>query len=148
MTLSQWLDNRWLVEHKTSRQEIRELFELVERDLNDATVHGLSNDWKLVILYNAALQCGTIGLASSGYRVSKGGSHHYYTIESMALTFGVSEEEIRTLDAYRKKRNIIDYKRLGRTTDTEIQELMELVKNLHNKLAKWISDNHPELLDK
>ena len=36
MTLKDWLSNGWLKTHKTSPQEIEELFDIVDRDLKDA----------------------------------------------------------------------------------------------------------------
>lgn len=35
MSLKDWLKNGWLVEHKTSKQEIRNLLAIAERDLAD-----------------------------------------------------------------------------------------------------------------
>jgi hypothetical protein len=45
MTLEQWLNNRWLVEHETTRDEIGVLLAVVERDLRNAVVSELSPDW-------------------------------------------------------------------------------------------------------
>jgi len=39
----------WLAEHKTTTEEIRELLGIVERDLVDAGLEALSDDWKLNI---------------------------------------------------------------------------------------------------
>lgn len=60
MTLRQWSDNGWLHPHTTSRQEIANLLNIVERDLHDAKVGGVSNDWQFGIAYNAALKLCTI----------------------------------------------------------------------------------------
>ncbi len=45
--------------HKTLRQQITDLFSIVDRDLEDA-VQGLSVDWQFGIAYNAALKLCTI----------------------------------------------------------------------------------------
>ena len=66
MSLGDWLRNSWLVEHKTSREEIAGLLAIVERDLANAKVAGLSDDWRLSIAYNAALQAATVALAAGG----------------------------------------------------------------------------------
>ncbi len=42
MTLKQWCENRWLIVHKTSPPEIRDLLAIVERDLQNADVAQLS----------------------------------------------------------------------------------------------------------
>ena len=63
MSLTDWLNNGWLIEHKTSKSEISDLISVVERDLNDSKIKGLSPDWRLSIAYNAALQIATAALA-------------------------------------------------------------------------------------
>ena len=49
MTLKQWSENAWLVPHVTSHQEIRNLLEIVHRDLTDAHVPDISDDWRFGI---------------------------------------------------------------------------------------------------
>ena len=44
MSLRDWLKNSWLIEHKTSTEEIATLLALVERDLANAQVAGLVSD--------------------------------------------------------------------------------------------------------
>ena len=56
MSLQDWLKNSWLVEHKTSQQEIVDLLGVADRDLTDCKSDGLSADWQMNIAYNAALQ--------------------------------------------------------------------------------------------
>ena len=53
MSLKRWLDNGWLRSHATSREEVRNLLAIVERDLQDAQ-GGISPDWRFGIAYNAA----------------------------------------------------------------------------------------------
>lgn len=56
MSLSAWAKNGWLLEHKSSGQEITHLLALVDRDLADCQNAALSKDWRFNIAYNAALQ--------------------------------------------------------------------------------------------
>lgn len=146
MTLRQWLNNRWLAEHETSRDEIAGLLAVIERDLENAAVPGLWPDWKLAIAYNAALQCAIAALAVHGYRPARGASHHYYAIQALGFTLGVDEEVVRTLDAFRKKRNIADYERAGLVTDTEAEELVRLASQLRDQFMDWLRDNRADLL--
>lgn len=146
MTLTQWLENKWLVKHQSSPQEVSELLQLVQRDLKDAATAALSADWKLAIAYNAVLQCAKLGLAVAGYRASKGAAQHYYSIESLRHTIGLSEDEVRTIDAFRKKRNISDYERAGAVSDTEAEELLALVTHVREQTITWLEAEHPELL--
>jgi hypothetical protein len=54
MSLKDWLKSGWVVEHKTSPEEIRNLLGVADRDLADCHVEGLSSDWRMNIAYNAA----------------------------------------------------------------------------------------------
>jgi hypothetical protein len=51
MSLQSWLANRWLVEHDSSAEEIADLRSVVDRDLIDAKVAGVSCDWRLAMAY-------------------------------------------------------------------------------------------------
>ena len=106
MSLHDWLRNSWLVEHKTSPEEIAGLLAIVERDLANAKLAGLSDDWRLNIAYNAALQAASAALAAAGFRAARE-QHHYRTIQSLALTIGWPTGKVDRFDRFRKKRNII-----------------------------------------
>ena len=71
MSLQQWANNGWLKAHQTSPKEIQDLLKIVERDLADAVVGDLSDDWRFGIAYNAALKLCTILIYVSGYRPEK-----------------------------------------------------------------------------
>lgn len=146
MSLRDWLRNSWLVEHSTNRQEIEELMAVVERDLSDCQISGLSPDWRLNIAYNAALQTATAALAASGYRASRD-SHHYRVIQSLQFTIGASSSQIAQFDQFRKKRNISGYERMGMISDQEADEMLSLAKTLKEDLVKWLHDNYPTLIE-
>ena len=78
MTLKQWMDNGWLRPHKTSAEEIENLFMIIDRDLKDAK-GGISDDWRFGIAYNAALKLCTILLYAEGFKAEKT-LQHYRTI--------------------------------------------------------------------
>jgi len=126
---------------------VRELLRLVDRDLKDAAATSLSADWRLAIAYNAVLQCAKIGLAAAGYRPGRGVSQHYYSIESMRFTIGLADDEVRSIDAFRKKRNISDYERAGAVSDTEADELRTLAREVRRQTVAWLEKAHPELLE-
>ncbi len=46
MSLRDWLRNRWLVEHQSSREEINGLLALADRDLAASGTPGLNTDWR------------------------------------------------------------------------------------------------------
>jgi hypothetical protein len=125
MSLSNWRDNGWLVDHQASAEETRDLFAVARRDLRDSGVAGLSSDTQLGLAYNAALQVSTAALAAAGYRAARDRKHHW-TIQSLAHTIGADAKLIGRLDAFRKKRNVGDYERAGSTSDQEAAEMREL----------------------
>jgi len=55
MTLQKWLEYGWLRSHKYSQKEITDLFQIIDRDLRDASGN-ISADWRFGIAYNAALK--------------------------------------------------------------------------------------------
>ncbi len=144
MSLANWQKNGWLVEHRTSRTEIRDLMGIVARDLEDCRTEGLSPDWRLNIAYNAALQAATAALCASGYRAARE-AHHYRVIESLALTIGASTNTVRQLDAFRKKRNIGGYDRAGTTSDQEAAEMIGLAEAISKDVTAWLRKHHPEI---
>lgn len=50
MSLEQWFKFGWIKKHKTSKQEIDALFEIIERDLKDSKESNVSNDWRFGLL--------------------------------------------------------------------------------------------------
>jgi hypothetical protein len=145
MSLSAWAKNGWLLEHKSSGQEITHLLALVDRDLADCQNAALSKDWRFNIAYNAALQCAKAALAASGYRSSKG-PHHYRVILSPEHTIGTEKKAIVQLDAFRKKRNASEYNHAGAVTDKELDEMIALAGRMRRSVEKWLLAEHPELI--
>ena len=119
MSLPDWRKNGWLLEHRSTPQEIRDLFGIVDRDLEDCRTDGLSPDWRLNIAYNAALQAATAALCAAGYRAARE-AHHYRVIQSLRLTIGAPVTLVSQLDAFRKKRNIGGYDRAGRKNHSHL----------------------------
>src|SRR5258705_2918836 len=144
MTLSSWRENGWLVEHKTSAEEIRDLFAVADRDLKDSSVPGLSADTQLAVAYNAALQVAAAALAAAGFRAARDRKHHW-TMQSLAHTIGADQKLVGRLDAFRRKRNIGDYQRVGATSTQEAEEMRRMARELSARVRKWLQDSHPEL---
>jgi hypothetical protein len=145
VSLANWQKNGWLVEHRATRDEIRDLMGIVARDLADCRTEGLSPDWRLSIAYNAALQAATAALCASGYRASRE-AHHYRAIESLALTIEAPSGIVRQFDAFRKKRNIGGYDRAGTTSDQEAGEMIALAEGISRDVTTWLRKNHPGLV--
>jgi len=145
VSLRDWQKNSWLVEHKSSAEEISALLAIVERDLANAKVTGLADDWRLSIAYNAALQAATAALAASGFRAARE-QYHYRTIQSLALTIGWPAAKVDRFDRFRKKRNIGGYEMAGVVSEREAREMHELAVGLRDDVLAWLRKQHPKLL--
>ena len=145
MSLKQWVDNGWLQPHRTSREEISNLFSIVERDLKDAQ-RDISADWRFGIAYNAALKLCMILLSAEGYRPSRE-SYHYRTLAALPEVLGMARKaDARYLDTCRKKRNIVEYDYAGGASAADADELIAFVKGLRDDVIAWLRKHHPELL--
>lgn len=145
MSLADWQRNKWLTAHKSSPEEIAGLLAIVERDLANARVAGLADDWKFNIAYNAALQAATVALAAAGFRAARE-QHHYRTIQSLALTIGWPAAKVEQFDRFRKKRNIIGYESAGVVSEREAREMHELAVELRDDVIAGLRKRHPKLL--
>lgn len=148
MSLENWHKvNQWLQKSDPTVAEIQLLIDVVERDLGDAKVENLSADGKFTHAYDAALQLCMIPLRASGYKVSKGNSHHKKGIESLPLTLG---EDLKDTSDYiercSRRRNQSIYERTGVVSEEEANELIDEAEELKTKVMEWLNENHPELL--
>ncbi len=145
VSLTNWLANGWIVTHEPSREEIADLFAVVDRDLKDAAVPRLSADWRLGIAYNAALQLATLALAAEGYRPGRERAHER-SILSLRDTAGMARETVDVLDTVRRKRNKINYEHAGTTSEAEADEFYTTVTSLRANLVGWLKQKHPALV--
>ena len=144
MSLKQWEDNGWLKPHRTSRKEIKNLLDIVDRDMLDAG-SAISTDWRFGIAYNAALKLCRILLSAEGYRPSHE-LQHYRTLAALPEILGEAKKpDAEYLDDCRKKRNIVEYEYVGGASGADADELIEFVKDLRDEVIAWLKKNHPEL---
>lgn len=141
MTIDSLLDQGVIERREFSQKEISDLFNIVERDLNDSKTKDLSLDWKFGIAYNAALKLITILVRGSSIRV-KSGSHHMNTIALLPEVLGNSYIDDRNyLDSCRRKRNAVEYDYAGGVTEIEVKELQDFVVELKAKVQEWCIEN-------
>ena len=96
--------------HKTTKRELDELREVIDRDLEDAAIQELSDDRRFATAYNAALQTGKMAIASAGYRLASAPGHHRLTFDAARLALGAPADQLLDFfEACRRKRNVIDY---------------------------------------
>ena len=131
--------------HRTSPQEIANLFDLVDRDIGDASVQGLSADRRCAIAYEAALNPATITLYCRGYR-THGHGHHFHTFQALRETMGPEGVALADyLDMCRTKRASTVYDRAGGVSDQEASELLEQVGSFRLLVQEWRETNYPGL---
>lgn len=148
MSWNKLLANKTVQTHNSSRQEISNLKELVERDLKDAELVGLSDDRRFATAYNAVLQLSKMVIACAGYRVSTGVGHHQKTFEAAKTALGTNSAETLTdyFETCRRKRNNIDYDTAEVVSESEASDLLEKAREFKALIEDWIAQNHPTYL--
>jgi len=131
--------------HRTNRQEMASLFQVVERDLADAAITALSADRRFATAYNAALQAATAVMYSEGYR-AHGIGHHATTFEFLKEAMGPDITSLANyFDDCRRKRNRADYIGVGYISMTEAEDLLREAREFTTQAQAWIQTHHPKL---
>ena len=146
MSLEKWAEYGWLKPEPSSRDEIRSLLTIVDRDLKDANVAALSEDRRFEAAFSAARTSANIALRASGYRTAIQAGHHIKTIESLELTIKADARLIQRMKTLSKKRNATSYDSAGNVSEQELQIAMRTAIELHREVVAWLRENHPELL--
>lgn len=71
MSLQNWLQIGHLTNHQATVAEVKNLLGVVDREIADASVAGLSDDGRFTHAYDAALQLCKLALHASGFEVAK-----------------------------------------------------------------------------
>jgi hypothetical protein len=146
MSLEKWVEYSWLKAEPTSRDEIKSLLTIVDRDLKDANVAVISEDRRFEAAFSAARTAATIALRASGYRTSTQVGHHVKTIESLELTINADSKMIQKMKTFSKKRNITSYDSAGNVSKQELELAIKTAAELRRQVVAWLEKNHPELL--
>jgi uncharacterized protein (UPF0332 family) len=137
--------SRRVQEHETSPQELDDLRAIVDRDLRDAALPGLSADRRFATAYNAVLTIAKMVVAAAGYRVV-GQGHHRTAFEALEQAMGHKISDwIDYFDAARRKRNIVDYDLSAVASEEEAQELIQKAKEFRAIAENWIAEHHSRL---
>jgi hypothetical protein len=130
----------WLKPEPSSRDEIKSLLTIVDRDLADAEVAGVSEDRRFEAAFSAARTCANIALRASGYRTAIQAGHHLKTIESL------DPKLIQRLKTLSKKRNATSYDSAGNVSNEELLLAIKTAIELRLGVLAWVQEKHPELL--
>ena len=146
MSLEKWAEYGWLKTEPTSRDEIKNLLAIVDRDLKDASVTDVSQDRRFEAAFNAARTAAIIALRASGYRTSVQAGHHQKTIESLELTIKADEKIIQRMKVLSKKRNATSYDAAGSVSNQELELAIKTAIELRQDVIRWLEKNQPKLL--
>lgn len=58
----------------------------------------------------------------------------------------MSAASVATFDAFRKKRNITGYERVGIVSDSDATEVRQLAVTIRDEVQAWVRKNHADLL--
>ncbi len=145
MTWQQLLAQNRIKARTTSKHELDALRSVVDRDLKDAAVPGLSADRGFATAYNAALQLSKMAVACVGYRVSGAGAHQA-SFAAVELAIGASVAGYAAyFETCRRKRNTLDYDTAHIVSDTEAAEILEQAREFRDAVEAWIVQTHPHL---
>lgn len=140
------LEQRLVEARATSRQELASLRRLVERNLKDAEMHGVSDDNRFGMAYEAVLHLSRMAIACAGYRV-KGMGFHRNTFVALELAMG-SEVSAYAIyfDQCRLQRNDLRYNAAGVVTPREVEVLLEQARLFQALVLQWIGEHHAGLM--
>ncbi len=146
MSLPNWLSAGWVQRHKTSPEEIRDLWLIAARDLKDASTGGISHDWRYGIAYNATLKLCTILLYAEGYKPAKGSLAHFRVLSALPHILGSERQsDADYLDGCRQKRNTVEYDTVGGVSQREADELIAFGRELQAEVLEWLREGRPHL---
>jgi len=149
MSLEQWHRNSWVKEWKTNASEIADLFAVVDREIADASVVGLSTDGRYMHAYDAALNLCAIALKAHGYTVPKGAGHHKRTIEALPLILGANFQSTSDeVELASRLRGQAMYDRADVVREEDSVNLFATVTRLRSEIFGWRRHTHPSLLAK
>jgi len=130
-----------------SKVTIRKLTTAAARHIADARVEAVSPETRFSSAYTAIRMLADVGLHAHGYRtLTSRPGHHYTAIQTLSLTFDISEQTVARLDQMRKQRNVTEYSG-DIVTDAEVSECISQAESLYSVALAWLKKNKVELLE-
>jgi hypothetical protein len=86
-------------------------------------------------------------LAACGYRL-RTSAHHYLVVESLEYTIGLSGDEVRRLQTYRRMLARAMYDQVGAASREDAQAALGAAKAVAERLTRWLAREHPDLSPK
>lgn len=124
-----WLEKGDIQKVIVTETSLRELARIIERDLEDCQIESLSLDRRFATAYGAALNIANYTIRKKGFRVSGKVGHHKITFDVASEILGKRVSNLMDyFDVCRRKRNKVDYDYADVVSQTEVDELIEVVK--------------------
>jgi hypothetical protein len=99
-----------LVEHDTDAAQVGRMLQAIRQNIADGRSYAVSAETRFEAAYRAITQCAMVALWANGYRPSRSTpGHHMTLIQSLPASIGLDVDQMRLLDTFRVKRNVIDY---------------------------------------
>jgi len=147
MSLQNWLQMGYLVEHEATVAEVRSLLGVADRELADADVAGLSEEGHFTHAYEAALLLCKLALHASGFKLQKGKGHHSYWINSLEFTLGKEQKDtLIYLSKSSHLRHTTLYDQTGVVQKQDADDLLEAARKLRTDMLAWLRSQHPTLV--
>jgi hypothetical protein len=148
MSLQNWLQIGQLTNHQATVAEMRNLLGVVDREIADAGVAGLSDDGRFTHAYDAALLLCKLALHAAGFEVPKRAQgHHALWINSLEFTLGATHKgTLIHLSKSAKLRHITLYDHAGVVQKQDADDLLEAARQLRAGVLHWLRSQHPSLL--
>lgn len=146
MTLRNLLATRQLHEHEADPLQVKCMLGSALTALEDAGMEGVSAVTRFDAAYRAIMQCSMVALWASGFRPATSvAGHHALMIQTLTKSIGLPPEKVNALDAFRTKRNALDYQ--GKDVDeASVDACIEAASSLFRVLLDWLNENRPELV--
>ena len=140
MALENWFQQGKLLKHKTTEEELKAIFGVIDRNFKDAAIKGLSSDQKYILSYQAAFEVALALIKCHGYRPIKIG-HHY--IVWQCLKELLNEEKIRKqvllFENAAKKRSKLSYDIAGLASQKEADEMCRETQDFVRRVKEEIN---------
>ena len=148
MSLQNWLQIGHLISHQATVAEVRNLLAVVDRELADAGVAGLSDDGRFTHAYDAALLLCKLALHASGFEVPKRTpGHHALWINSLEFTLGDTHKgTLIHLSKSSTLRHTSLYTHAGVVQKQDADDLVDVARQLRTDVLDWVRSQHPNLL--
>ncbi len=147
MSLENWVRNNWLEKREADAAEIGRLLAVADGHLKDyrrAVAGKLSADAQLSLAYDVIRISATAALRAAGYRVIRGASEHYRTIEALEFSIDPKKELVPQLDTLRRKRNMGSYDDYGLVSQGEADYCGKMAVRVRKEVEEWIRKEHPD----